>query len=737
MTDALGQYSQNTEENKPDHPYATIPLETRIDYLRRVPKELKGASQWLLFKLSPRLRAGEVHPSKWDKIPFYCNGQKRFGEQGTEDDKSKLVTLPKAVKILRAKPTVFHGVGYACLDGGLASVIDLDGEESVEHHAALLKSTWCERSVSGVGAHAFFLGNLGTNKKRRGLEAFSTKGFIAVTGMPISSSDTTRRLAHVAQVAPTVEELFETDLTPIPHVDRAAPRSIATPFSPQLGLKLRSALRVLDADMDYDTWHQIGMALHATNPDPAGKAFAMWDAWSAKGTKYQGQEDLMTHWRSFRPGGGITEGTIFGMADRENRKWRTAHEKATKKTQPPPPPPDEADDEADGSGPRVVVTMLDQIEPAAQPWLLRHVFARGELTLLTGDGGTNKSSLSHAITHILVNGGRWPLGGFEYMGENVTPQGEVLIMCGEEGLSTSIVPRLKLQGTNRSKVGVVDLATDFDENGNVLGGIATFSDHLRLIERAIRKRGPGKVCMLIVDPLTGYLGIENQNSESEVRPVLLSMVQMARRLEIAICAIMHLNKKVDSAAADRILGSVAFKNVSRVSMSVVKDPDDPENRRYCIVTKSNLGAQQVGLSIRRIDHPDPLDKDGKIVTVEIDDESHRGLDADALSKELAIAQRLQSERSGTLTDTIRQIVLGATQPLTGAEIRELAEPQWRQQNQERELPSSWVQMVDNALSRLCRSGRVNKIRKHRGQVGHKALLPQLYTVFPPGLQDIL
>jgi uncharacterized protein YuzE len=310
-------------------------------------------------------------------------------------------------------------------------------------------------------------------------------------------------------------------------------------------------------------------------------------------------------------------------------------------------------------------------------------------------------------------------------------------MCGEEGLSTSIVPRLKIQGTDRSKVGVVDLATDYDENGNVLGGIATFSEHLRLIEHAIKQRGPGKVCMLIVDPLTGYLGIENQNSESEVRPVLLSMVQMARRLNIAICAIMHLNKKVDSAAADRILGSVAFKNVSRVSLSVVKDPDNPENRRYCIVTKSNLGAQQVGLSIRRVDHLDPLDKDGKIVTVEIDDEAHRGLDADALSKELAIAQRLQSERAGTLTDTIRQIVAGATQPLTGAEIRELAEPQWRQQNQERELPSSWVQMVDNALSRLCRSGRVNKIRQHRGQLAHKGMLPQLYTVLPPGLQDIL
>lgn len=63
--------------------------------------------------------------------------------------------------------------------------------------------------------------------------------------------------------------------------------------------ELQELLEGEDPDSDYDTWLAVGLAIHhETSASPQG--FALWDAWSAKGSKYKGRQDLEPHWRSFR-----------------------------------------------------------------------------------------------------------------------------------------------------------------------------------------------------------------------------------------------------------------------------------------------------------------------------------------------------------------------------------------------------------------------------------------------------
>jgi len=74
--------------------------------------------------------------------------------------------------------------------------------------------------------------------------------------------------------------------------------------------QVEEMLARLDPDMGRDDWITVGMALHSTG-EPW--AFDVWDAWSAKGQKYN-RDDISKQWASFSPAGGITMGSLVHMA---------------------------------------------------------------------------------------------------------------------------------------------------------------------------------------------------------------------------------------------------------------------------------------------------------------------------------------------------------------------------------------------------------------------------------------
>lgn len=109
-------------------------------------------------------------------------------------------------------------------------------------------------------------------------------------------------------------------LTPVPK------KEIARGTSPQLRgapthEEVVEALNSIDADCAYNTWLNIGMALHH---QLAEAGFWVWDTWSRKGQKYKGEEDLKKHWSGFIAGKGITAATLFGVAKEYGWKQQQA-----------------------------------------------------------------------------------------------------------------------------------------------------------------------------------------------------------------------------------------------------------------------------------------------------------------------------------------------------------------------------------------------------------------------------
>lgn len=107
------------------------------------------------------------------------------------------------------------------------------------------------------------------------------------------------------------------------------PKPNPNPGAPKQGqrFEIQTALAVLDPDISYDQWLQIGMALHDYDPDTG---LELWDAWSQRGNRYKPGEPA-SKWTGFGNNGPhtprITLRTLFARA-RANG-WTPPHSLAT------------------------------------------------------------------------------------------------------------------------------------------------------------------------------------------------------------------------------------------------------------------------------------------------------------------------------------------------------------------------------------------------------------------------
>ncbi|MBI5270149.1 MAG: DUF927 domain-containing protein [Burkholderiales bacterium] len=87
---------------------------------------------------------------------------------------------------------------------------------------------------------------------------------------------------------------------------RAAAPSLQ-PATPEL---IRSALFAIPPDLERSEWVRVGMAVKS---ELGSDGFSLWDEWSSQSGTYR-KIDARDAWKSFKPGGRVTVGTLFGMA---------------------------------------------------------------------------------------------------------------------------------------------------------------------------------------------------------------------------------------------------------------------------------------------------------------------------------------------------------------------------------------------------------------------------------------
>lgn len=244
----------------------------------------------------------------------------------------------------------------------------------------------------------------------------------------------------------------------------------------------------------------------------------------------------------------------------------------------------------------LVTTQLHERKVAALDWLWPGRVPIGKLTMLVGDPGLGKSLVALDIAARVSRGMAPPQFAGAPPSAPAFP-GSVVLMSAEDGLQDTIIPRLMAAGADLDRIALVEPerrrpAAAGGANAHVQFSL---SDDLPALEKAIDSLDQ---CRLVVlDPITAYLGTCDGNHNLAVRRLLAPLAELSARTGVAVLAINHLNKMGQGPAIYRSLGSLAFTATARSVLAVFADPHDAAARTL-VSLKSNVAAAIDGIGFR-------------------------------------------------------------------------------------------------------------------------------------------
>jgi RecA-family ATPase len=241
----------------------------------------------------------------------------------------------------------------------------------------------------------------------------------------------------------------------------------------------------------------------------------------------------------------------------------------------------------DPAAPGATVVCLADVRPERVEWLWASRIPLGKVTVLDGDPGLGKSTITLDLGARVSTGRPMP-------GETAAlPPAGVVLLSAEDGLADTIRPRLDAAGADVSRI--VALTAVSGEDGDRL---PTLPQDLDRLEDTIQEHD---AALVVVDVLMAYLsGDVNAHRDQDVRSVLARLAAMADRTRAAVIVLRHLNKATGGPAIYRGGGSIGISGAARSALVVGRDPDD-ESRLVLAVVKSNLAATAPSLAYRIVD----------------------------------------------------------------------------------------------------------------------------------------
>ncbi|WP_343038769.1 AAA family ATPase [Pseudoxanthomonas kalamensis] len=235
--------------------------------------------------------------------------------------------------------------------------------------------------------------------------------------------------------------------------------------------------------------------------------------------------------------------------------------------------------------PRITSTRASDVEPKPIAWLWEPHFALGKFSMIVGDPGLSKSTLTACMAAHVSCGRSWP-------DQSYCPAGEVLLVNAEDDPADTTRPRLDAAGAAVERIHFLEAVSDVQRGGTRsfnLGDVEAVDDFI--------DRHPD-VRVVVIDPISAYLAGVDSHKNADVRGVLAPMSALAAKRGVAVIGVSHLNKG-QTAAIYRSSGSLAFVAAARSVYLLAKSDDAPE-RRLLLPIKNNLGPDThgIGYSLR-------------------------------------------------------------------------------------------------------------------------------------------
>jgi hypothetical protein len=376
----------------------------------KAPELLRECRGWLVWR--SEVNKGNAKPLK---VPYYVNGKRRSGVNGSPDDVAQMADFDTAVRY--AKENNFTGVGFAFLPEFCVTGLDfdnciIDGIINPEVEKVTL-GTYTEISPSGKGIHAWVRGNLGDRKSGTdgnafGFELFSTKIWLTFTGKTTELCELTGATDTIADPNEDLALLIMNRFGSEPSI-----RSFLISSPDKLGVTfdtIKSALNVLPNDLSYDEWLQIGMAIHHES-EGSEEGFIIWDSWSANSPKYSSEDYGRYKWESFgcntssRP---VTVRSLLKKANSMGASIAIPDEVITKDDFEPILDITERDNPTELKSffnIRTAADFMANVKPIS--WLIKGFLPKATLGVLYGESGSGKSFVAMDICAALARQVDW------------------------------------------------------------------------------------------------------------------------------------------------------------------------------------------------------------------------------------------------------------------------------------------------------------------------------------------
>lgn len=305
------------------------------------------------------------------------------------------------------------------------------------------------------------------------------------------------------------------------------------------------ALQCINPDIDYPDWIAIGQALHSEFGEQGKNA---WYSWSASGSKYQGEKDLDSHWRSFGKKDGVSMGTLYKHA--KDHGWQPPTKQTERKS---------AVEDFAAVIQSVTLPALAQDTPQGWP----------ERQLSIGQIKPIRYMVKGFWAHSFM-----VLAGQPGIGKTTAVISLCMVMAGIQAKDC------ELTATKKRKTIIV--TEDSDQVERTLTGYSrhygiypkTLSDWfviidakrsnvkdlLMLAHNVINHTIDNARPLLVLDTANATMDIDNENDNSEVGAYIAALKQTIYiQLDTPVCIITHTNKTISKADSDATArGASAF-----------------------------------------------------------------------------------------------------------------------------------------------------------------------------------
>ena len=533
-----------------------------------VPTHLKGLKGFLAWGGSAQNK----------KIPQYLTGGFRRGEQGSKEDREKLVTFEEAINL--GARNGFDGLSLAALPEFNVTMWDIDDcvtdgviDPRVDD---LFAGTYVEYSPSRKGVRAFTMGQLPDGKSLHGdikVEVFFSKGAVRLSGDP-----TPRTIADgkTDVVAPLNERIIEFYHDSFPAIGDSDPFDTKDNGGERMGATLdqaREALSHIDPIAKFAFLTPIGMGLKHEFGD---EVFPIWDAWRKQDEEnYPGLEKLKRRWESFsrKKGKVITFRHVLKLA---NEAGAGIHVSSVATLDDFAVVVDQH--AANDSSPRSSLIQAAEYASRKPPaWIIKNLLPQTELAVIYGEPGSGKSFKAGDMGLSIAR-------GIDWCGKKVK-QGPVVYVAAEGGggFSKRLEAYAKHHNCDLSELEFYVYA----ENLNLMQK----EDVARLCQKIEEVCQPSVV---IFDTFAASMPGANENSSEDVGAAIAHLKLLHKRLG-CLCLVVHHSGK-DAKKGAR--GWSGLRAAVDTEIEVTRGP----TARYATVKKQKDGedGETIAFNLQRV-----------------------------------------------------------------------------------------------------------------------------------------